>query len=221
MLAFGEKPTVIKDKGTKLMEGMLIDQYQQKENLLEYFNAFFYELDLLFEQVEEVYLGRMLEFAVGKQLDVIGVILDQERSVELPTFFFGFQGATGAAGLADEVTPSEGGVFKDENQQDYAITPLDDVTYRRLLAAKAIANTKPTCSSPDAYLLVATLLGKVPRLMHIVTNQSAGVAGAPTGGREVLLQLSSEDTSLADTALVLYFSKYMIPMGTSFNVVRI
>ena len=74
---------VTTDKGKQIMEGLLLNQYQNSPLLQEYMMAFIAELDLLFEQTEEVYLGRFLENAVGKQLDIIGIILQQTRSVIL------------------------------------------------------------------------------------------------------------------------------------------
>jgi len=198
-------------KGTDIMLGLLLDQYQDKENLLEYFSVFFEEMDLLYKEVEEVYLGRMIEHAIGAQLDVIGIILDQSRSVAIPTFFFGFQGADNVLKMADEATPADGGVFRDETQGAASILPLNDTTYRRLLLAKAFANTSPTRSFDDGYNMVSLLLGRVPRLMNLVV----------TAPRQITLNLSAIDTNLADLGLIEYFSKYMVPLGTSFNAVRI
>lgn len=205
------KPTVVSDKGTQLMKSMLLPQYQGKENLLEYFSVFFEELDLLFSESEEVYLGRMLEFAEGSQLDVIGLILDQGRSVPIAIEFFGFDGALNAAQMADEATPADGGVFRSENQSDSVIFPLDDTRYRNMLLAKALSNASETTGVEELYLIVSTLLGRVPRLMQV--NVPAA--------RQITLNISAIDTSDTDVGVLEYFAQYMVPLGTSFDVVRI
>jgi len=199
------------DKGTQIMESMLLIQYQDSPNLKEYFGAFISEVDLLYKETEEVYLGRMIDLAIGAQLDVIGIILDQTRSVEIPTFFFGFQGADNVLKMADEATPADGGVFRDENLSGFNITPLDDITYKRVLLAKGFANSRETSDVNSLYHIVSLLLGRVPRLMNLVV----------TAPRQITLNLSAIDTNLADLGLIEYFSKYMVPLGTSFNAVRI
>ena len=200
------------------MEAMLLSQYSNSTAMKEFISAFVDEMDLLFEQTEEVYLGRMLEFAVGKQLDVIGVILDQSRSVDLPRAYFGFQGATLPEKMADEATPSDGGYFKSEDDENFALIPLDDMTYRRLLLAKAYANTLNHASLDESYQMITQLLGRVPQKMQLITN--ASTLGDSVATRTVELHLSISDTSTTDTALIEYFSKYMVPLGTTFIIIR-
>lgn len=205
------KPTIVTDKGTQIMKSMLLPQYQDKENLLEYYSAFFEEMDLLFAEAEEVYLGRMIEFAIGSQLDVIGLILDQGRSVPIAIDFFGFQGAPNATKMADEATPADGGVFRDEGQADAVVFPLDDVRYRNILLAKALANSSETRGVEELYKISATLLGRMPRLMQVVVPAV----------RQITLNISAIDTNDTDLGILEYFAQYMVPLGTSFDVVRI
>tara|TARA_R110000765_G_scaffold301530_3_gene395981 strand:+ start:14808 stop:16082 length:1275 start_codon:yes stop_codon:yes gene_type:complete len=166
------KPVVSTTKGTDIMGKMLLSQYSNSDLFKSYLLAFVEEMDILFEQVEEVYLGRFIEFAVGEQLDVIGVILNQARAVSLPKTYFGFQGAVSPEKMSDEAAPSDGGYFKGEEEENFQITPLDDATYRRLLLAKAYANRLESCSVNETYLLSRILLGEVPRKLQIVTNTS-------------------------------------------------
>ncbi len=159
------------DKGKQIMEGLLLRQYQSSPDLKEFIMAFVSELDLLFEQIEEVYLGRFIENAVGKQLDIIGIILQQPRSVILPTQWFGFSNAgtvpANVAGMANESSPANGGIFRDENVGGGEVTPLDDNTYRKMLLAKAVITNRDAADLSLAYFVVSILLGRVPSLFEL------------------------------------------------------
>lgn len=212
-------------KGTDMLNSMLLSEYESSPNLIQYISAFVEEMDLLFQQIEEVYLGRFIEQAVGRQLDIIGIILNQSRSVPLDILFFGFTNAGTPAvtmadpAFADEAAPAAGGILKDESQLGFTIVPLGDVQYRRLLMAKAYLHTQPSVDINTAYFAVSTLLGKTPRLLTLKTSASSPTASLT--GRTVLMQLSEEDTTEADRSLVEFFSKYFVPLGTSFTVTRI
>ena len=205
-----EQGVASKTKGTDIMLGMLLDQYQQKPILRQYFQAFFDEMDWLFESLDDVYLGRFLDQAVGIQLDIIGAIVDQGRDIELPDLEFGFVGATNATKMADEATPSDGGILRDENQAGFTKTPLSDAVYRRLIRAKAQLHNRHDCSVNNIYHATTTLLGRTPRRMEL----------ASAGLRQLELKLSVEDTSSHDAALLLYMARYMAPLGTSLAIIR-
>ena len=102
---------IIKNKGEQIMDAMLLSQYQNSPNLREHLMCYVSELDLLFEEMQNVYYGRFLANAVGAQLDVIGIILQQHRSIILGEEYFGFNGAPGATKMADGANPNDGGVF--------------------------------------------------------------------------------------------------------------
>jgi hypothetical protein len=200
---------VIKDKGTQVAEGLLMGQYQYSVNFKEYLGAFVGEMDYLYEQTERVYLGRTLEYAIGHQLDVIGAILGQKRSVELPGIYFGFQGASGVAAMADEATPSIGGVFLSEESEGFEIIPLEDLIYKRLLLAKAFCSTRETMDLNGTYWVISTLLYRVPSRMSLTFPSP----------REILLNLPADEVSASDVQLILYLSEYFIPTGSVFNIV--
>jgi len=208
---------VTDDKGTQLMDKLLLNQYGNSINLKEYIGAYVSEMDLLFKQIEEVYLGRFIEYAEGTQLDTIGIILNEGRSVPLPISFFGFNDENigsdtqNVVNLANEQTPSDGGVFKSEGQIGTSNFALSDEVYRRLLLAKAYLSNQDVCSVNVMYHAISTLLGHVPTQIKL----------SVVGTRQVLLELSSSDTSPADDALITYFGKYLVSLGTTFNVTRI
>jgi hypothetical protein len=200
---------VTKDKGTQLMGNLLLSEYGQSPNLIQYMKAYVEEVDFLFESIESVYVGQFIENATGKQLDVIGEILDQSRSINLGVRpYFGFQGATGnIAGLADSAAPAEGGVFKSV-QEEFEVTPLDDFEYRRLLLAKALVLNAETASINLAYYCISTLLARVPSTFELEV----------TGVKQVTLNLASSEVTDVEAALINYFARYMMPTGTVFSI---
>ena len=209
--------SIVTDKGTQIMNRLLLSQYTNSSNLQEYYTAFIAELDLLFEQNQRVYYGRFIEVAEGAQLDIIGEILQQTRSVILEKDFFGFVGVPLVKGMADELTPANGGIFKDESIGEGDITVLSDNTYRRMLMAKAAVLNRDTIDSSLAYFIISTILGRVPSVFELRDADST----PPTSGeRQVNLHLSVSAVTLEELGLILYMSKYFIPEGVTFNIVE-
>ena len=202
-------------KGTDIMLGMLMQQYQAKPNLLAHFSVLFEEMDELFFQLDTVYRGRFILEAIGEQLDKIGRILDQSRTINLPGIWFGFQPDGGpippdTGPFSDEVTPSNGGQFRDESLEGYTTFPLSDAVYRRVLLAKAITHNRHTVDVNQYYKIISTLLGKTPRKMELTV----------TAPRSLLLDISVDDTTVTDQSLISYFSDYCVPLGTILAITR-
>ncbi len=208
----------VTNKGEQIMEGLLLSQYANSPDLKEYFMAFISELDLLFEQTEEVYKGRFLETAVGVQLDIIGEILQQTRSVILPKVYFGFDGAPNIAGMADENSPAIGGLFKDENVGNGDVTALDDMTYRRMLLAKAAILNRDTDGLPLAYFVICILLNRVPSTFELRDFDSTIPSPAK---RTVELVLADNEVSEQEVALILYMAKYFVPAGITLIITKV
>ena len=204
-------PTANPSKGTEIMDGLLLLQYQNKPNLREYMLAFVDEMDLLLENLEKVYSGRFINDAVGAQLDVIGIILDQLRNVELDKTWFGFQNAVNVNKMADEAIPDDGGYFRGEELDGFVTFPLDDITYRRLLLAKAQLLCRDSVDINTAYYVISIILGKVPETMTIELINP----------RHMQLEVSASDVAAIDLALVNYLGQYFVPMGTTFSTVRV
>jgi len=194
-------------KGTDLFKGLtLIDS----PNYNEYVQCFLDEFDELFYQTELVATSRYLDTATGTQLDVIGVILGQSRSVVLPRILFGFVGALDVSGMADEVTPNQGGIFQSEESEGFVTTPLDNETYRRLLKAKALLLNSDTCDLETAYQVVCTLLNKVPKVLSF-TN---------IGFKQIQLDLAYNEVTNTEVSLILYCTKYFVPLSTTLTINR-
>jgi hypothetical protein len=199
----------IKDKATQIMDGMMLTYLTGKPNMREYMLAYVEEMDYLFEQVNEVFLGRFILNAEGNQLDIIGEILQQNRAVVLDKVYFGFVGATGSiAGMADENTPALGGIFRSENEQEGGAAPLLDAEYRRLLLTKAASMNASNVSVNRVYHLISLMLGFTPSFMELNT----------VSPRVVSLDLDISEVTPAQASLAQYSSKFYIPAGTSFTI---
>lgn len=200
--------TVNSTKGKEIMDALILSQYKGKPNLEEFFGAFTSEMDYLFENIERVYLGRFLEYAEGTQLDILGDIVGQTRAVALFPQFFGFQGAAGVAGMADESSPAAGGIFMSEDIENFVVTPLDDITYRRAIRAKAFLNYSDTVSLEVAYTTISMLLTHIPRTMDLIT----------VADRNIRLDVSATDINSTDASLITHFAQYFVPSTSIFNI---
>lgn len=202
---------LITDKGSQILDGLLLRQYHESPNLVQYLQSYVKEMDDLFTCIDDVYFGRLLENAVGAQLDIIGDILQQSRNVDLGTAYFGFIGVTFVEGFGDLNNASLGGPFKSLDQAGASITPLDDATFRRILRCKANLLNSDTDSIEEIYHAVSTVLGRVPT-QAIVTEPAS---------LQVDLSLESVDTRQDEYFLLLYMSKYYIPAGVTFTITLI
>lgn len=204
--------TSIPDFGTGFLNDLLLSQYQSSPILRAYMLAYVEEMDLLFEEAQKMYEGRMIEYAVGAQLDVIGEILGQGRGIVLPFVHFGFVGAPGlVAGMADEITPNLGGVFRDGSQPLLESQPLDDANYRRLLRVKAFCNTEFYRSIDFVYDMCGILLNRNPATFTITEDSP----------RAVTLTLGTSEVAGTEAQLILYMSRHFMPAGTLLQVTLI
>lgn len=200
------------DKGTQIMEGLLLSQYADSPNLRAYLLAYIGEMDWLFQSIEEVHYGRMLEHAVGTQLDIIGDILNQSRDVILPSVHFGFVGAANVDKMAHEDLPAAGGLFLSEDQSGISVTPLSDHEYRRVLKSKGSILNSQDLSIETMYSALAILIGFIPKTfeLSIVSNQ------------DLLLTLSLTDITGRERQLIHYMAdRYLVPAATTFNTTLI
>ena len=200
------------DKGTQIMDGLLLSQYINSPLYRQYLLAYVEEMDLLFEAIEDVHFGRLIEDGIGAQLDIIGVILQQSRDVVLPIVFFGFVGASPVEGMSDEATPSTGGIFLSESQEGIDTVPLSDDEYKRLLKCKGSVMNSDDGSIETLYHALATLLGRIPPTFQLTT----------IANQEVRLTLLATDTTDREKQLILYvFDKFLLTAGTIYNIVLV
>ena len=171
MSVFQEKDldsTVITDKGTQLYNSMLLDQYRESTNLKAYAGAFLAELDFLFEQTERVYLGRLLEYATGKQLAILGDIVGISRYITVEDVNFGFKGELGAETFGTQSNAAVGGIFKSVNS---ATLQLNDTLFRRAVRAKGLCIGTEFHDTSFMYEIITILLGRVPSVLHLRVDE--------------------------------------------------
>jgi hypothetical protein len=205
------------DKATQIMDGLMLSYLSEKPNFREFMLAYISEMDFLFEQIEEVYYGRFLEVAIGAQLDVIGIILQQSRNVVLADYNnFGFLNAPGFVdGMADEATPADGGLFLDGESPSGDVEPLSDTKYRQLLLTKAACLNAKTNSIKDVYSYITITLGFAPSFIEL---EQVNTTGSVLGIRDVRVTLASSEVSILEAALCTYASRYYVPAGTFFTI---
>ena len=212
-------PTIQKDKGELIFKGMLLNNYKNSTHFKDYMMCFIGELDFLFEQIQEVYFGRMLEYAVGNQLDVIGIELQQSRSIVLPDIWFGlsdnYNDPLGIDGLSTEAAPTVGGAFIDKNVRA-SVTPLDDTTYRKVLKMVSLLRNREALDINTSYYAIHTLLGRVPNSLKLHDKAS----DSSLAERHVRMDISSTDITDKEAILLSAMSKYYIPMGITFTINR-
>ena len=126
---------------------LVTEQFRDKDVFKRY-------LDLLLSASTEIQLvakdlmqNRSIDTARGKQLDMIGAIVGQPRTlINVDLFdFFGFFGNPRADSYGDINIPSVGSVWLDVNGATSGNVVLDDNVYRMLIKAKISKNiTKAT-----------------------------------------------------------------------------
>lgn len=101
---------------------------------------------------------RSLDTAVGVNLDNIGEIVGQERTLlNVDIFeFFGFQGVPNAGSFGDFNYPQVGSIFYDSNNPRFGNITLDDDTYRIFIKAKIAKNV--TRATPEDIMSFANFI---------------------------------------------------------------
>jgi len=113
------------------------------------------ELQEVFRQLMQ---ERSLDTAVGVNLDNIGEIVGQPRTLlSVDIFeFFGFQGVPNAGSFGDFYDPSVGAVFYDANNPRFGNITLTDDIYRIFIKAKIAKNS--THATPEQVMDFANFI---------------------------------------------------------------
>lgn len=132
--------------------GRVTEQFKNKP----VFDAFLKLVMDYLNELQTVYKDSMqlrsINTATGAQLDLIGNIVGQPRTlVNYDAFpYFGFDGAMAAETFGTVSDSTVGGLFRSVNQSEGASAEVDDETYRFLIKARIIANT--TRATPEAII---------------------------------------------------------------------
>lgn len=123
-----------------------------------YLQLLVFEIQNLQKTYQDLMQLRSLDTATGKQLDIIGDIVGQERvliSADLYDFF-GFVGAPKAGSFGDLDDTSVGSKFWSLGQPLGGNVQLDDETYRLFIRAKILKNT--TASTSEEFIKSINLI---------------------------------------------------------------
>ena len=139
-------------------------------------------------EVQDVYKElmqfRSIDTATGVQLDLIGEIVGQPRTLinynALP--FFGFDGASAAETFGSSTDATLGGLWRASGQAEGTSSTVDDETYRFLIKCRIIANT--TRATPEAI---------ITGLNFITGNTNSGVVEQPNAHITIEIQNNLTD----------------------------
>jgi len=145
--------------------------------VMDYLN----ELQTVYKDLMQL---RSINTATGAQLDLIGNIVGQPRTlVNYDAFpYFGFDGATAAEPFGTLSDSTVGGVFRSRLQEEGSSATVDDETYRFIIKARIIANT--TRATPQAV---------IDGLNFITGNTTSGVVEQPNAHVTIEIQNTLTD----------------------------
>lgn len=129
----------------QMKEDILV-QYKDSPNLLSYIEALLTPFDELEQVLTDILNLRLISNATGAQLDILGELVGQRRGVynTQTVKFFGMDPVGGLPvahkGLGEITDPETGGLLRDIKTPIAARAYLDDVTYRKVIVAKAWKN---------------------------------------------------------------------------------
>ena len=121
------------------------NQFKDKLVFNRFVELFLSQHDVAQQTIKDLYEKRDIDSAIGKQLDIIGSIVGQERELIDTSLlsYFGFEGQVGALGF-DEAP------FFELGESTSGKVRLDDDLYRMFIKAKIVKNI--TTCKPDEYL---------------------------------------------------------------------
>ena len=150
--------------GVKRADSLIISQYNSSTNLHKYIECFTVVFNDILQACIEVATQRYLDYAVGMQMDVIGVILGQSRTLSgsKPLGYFGYYDNPQAAdpSIGTDADPTIGGILKGDLDKDSADFILTDAAYYNVLKARILKNSS-NCCVEDVLEYIDLILGKV------------------------------------------------------------
>lgn len=120
----------------------LIIQYGQKSKAVATVTAYSEEFELIYDNANILQMAYDLDFAVGKQLDIIGKIVGISRNVpfSIPKNYFGFSGHLNAYPFGSKFNSVVAYPFRGKFEIPYSDGQLNDNDYRFFIKAKIIKN---------------------------------------------------------------------------------
>lgn len=170
----------LKDKYPDALERereIVLSQYKQSHNLNKYLECFTSVFKDVYQACIEVATQRYLDYAAGTQLDVIGVIVGQPRTLSggKPLGYFGYYDNPQAEdpSVGTDFDATIGGVLKGDLDKDSADFVLIDPDYYNVLKARILKNSS-NCSVEDVLKYVDLLIGRSTNLEIIESETING-----------------------------------------------
>ena len=164
--------------GVERADSLLISQFNESLNLHKYVECFTIVFNDILQACTQVATERYLDYAVGAQLDVIGTIVGQPRTLSggKPLGYFGYHDNAQAAdpSIGTDEDPIIGGMFKGDMDRDSADFVLTDPAYYNVIRAKILKNSS-NCSVDDICTYVDLILGKETDL-EIIESETENAA---------------------------------------------
>lgn len=150
--------------GVKRADSLIISQYNSSVNLHKYVECFTIVFNDVLQACIEVATQRYLDYAIGAQMDVIGVIVGQPRTLSgsKPLGYFGYYNNPQSAdpSVGTDADPTIGGVLKGDLDVDSADFILTDPAYYNILKARILKNSS-NCCVEDVLVYIDLILGRV------------------------------------------------------------
>ena len=149
--------------GLKRADSLIISQYNSSTNLHKYIECFTIVFNDVLQACIEVATQRYLDYAVGAQMDVIGVIVGQPRTLSgsKPLGYFGYYENPQSAdpSIGTDADPTIGGILKGDLDKDSADFILTDSAYYNVLKARILKNSS-NCCVEDVLEYIDLILGE-------------------------------------------------------------
>lgn len=167
----------LKDKYPDAVERerkIVLSQYKQSPNLNRYLECFTMVFKDVYQACIEVATQRYLDYAVGAQLDVIGVIVGQPRTLSgsKPLGYFGYYDNPQSEdpSIGTDFDAAIGGILKGDLDKDSADFILLDSDYYNVLKARILKNSS-NCAVEDVLNYVDLILGR-PTDLEIIESET-------------------------------------------------
>jgi len=185
----------------------LVTQFSESSNLIGYIRSIISESDVIESELCDVLSLRTLDTATNAQLDVIGIIVGQSRTlVDAGAFsFFGFAGNPVSRSFGDINNPVVGGRFRSVGEQTTGLTRLNDDDYRSFILARIIRNIS-NATPEDIIAQIRFVFGDV-----LVTL---------TEGNEASYEVSLDITLNANQQILIRNNLFLKPAGVQFTLVN-
>jgi Protein of unknown function (DUF2612) len=196
----------------------VVSQYADKPKFMAYLAALTAMLDGIYQAALSLYTLPDIDASEGVQLDNIGALVGQPRSLRaaVPKSFFGFS-IEGPGSFPQPLpygeegaTPNYGGVLWDEGSALADSAAMDDATYRRAIKARIVYNdVRPSATTGWKDAIYAVLFQIFPGFDGVTVHVDGGMA-IEIGLRCV--------PSAQQKALLLYADLLPVPACVSWTV---